>query len=608
MPPVQMPPVEMPPVQMSPSRTSVTPSSATSTRATPVRAARLRTLFVAVLLAAPLPGGWGAAAQQTSTDVVATWRGGSLTRGEYDSWRTYRGLEDSPGTIRELVFVHSMATAGETRASADADDLRTRLELEVVRRNLLLAPLRDRIEATATVRDEEVEDLLRAHPEAFHQARRLLLRNLYKRLGKGGEAGGVRARMEEIHHRLREGADFETLARTESESQTRFRGGRLGFVTADELPPPVAEAVRDLEPGEISAVVEYGNGLSIFRCDEVREARDPTRADQRAKVHARLLRQRRKQVWADFIDALWEAAETELHPASETTVLEMEGYRLTAAGLSVLFELQGRDAVLGELDTSAVESFLRTWGREVLAVRRAIELGLDREPEIAAALHWKRIEARAHRELVRRIDARLGEPGEKELRRFFAAEPERFRHPPSYEIAVLRFPLGEGATRRERVEAARRVERRLAGGELTFAEAARRHSNHPTAAAGGYLGWIPRSRAVAWGPVVTSALRQMRPGDRSGLLRLESALWIFELRGERPARAMTFEEAEPQITRELRRQQIRRLERRVREEQLEAIGAALVDDIAEPPDDPPRSSPSPSSTRDRLGGRADRHR
>jgi peptidyl-prolyl cis-trans isomerase SurA len=173
---------------------------------------------------------------------------------------------------------------------------------------------------------------------------------------------------------------------------------------------------------------------------------------------------------------------------------------------------------------------------------------------------------------VRRVDERWREPGEEELRRQFAAHPRRYSEESGYELAVVHFGKGDDP---DRVRHAVEVARRLRAGELAFEDAARRYSIHPSAADGGLLGWQTSRQIAAWGAVAGKALRQMSPGERSGLLRLESGLWIFELRASRDARPMSFAAAEERLRSDVRRQRIRELERIIRREHLEEIALSI---------------------------------
>lgn len=505
-------------------------------------------------------------------EIVATWKGGSLARADYESWRTFHELDDGPDAIREMVFVESMAAISRERGVEG--EPRTRLEIEAMRQQVLMEALRSKVVAQVTVTDEEVEALRREDPDVLRRPRKVRLRNIYKRLGD--DPAATRERMRQIQRHLSEGADFKELARRESESQTRFRDGLLGFFAPEELPPEVGAAVRELAPGELSGVIEHGAGLSIFLCEEVREARAPTPDEVRSKLRTVLFRQRQREHWAAFQERLFAEAEPRVR-TSGPVALEMEGYRLSAEDLAELVDLRSAgERQAADLTDSQIEDLLRSWAVGVEGVRRAVREELDRDPGVAAALHWRHLRILGRRELVRRVDERLREPDEKELRRRFEADPRRYREEPAYEVAVIHFGAADGQDPREQVRRAVDAARRLEAGELTFDEAARRYSVHRSAADGGLLGWQTSRQIAAWGPVAAKALRQLKPGERSGLMRLESGLWIFEIRGHRDERPMSFEEAKKKLRQDLRQQQIRELESVVRQEHLEEIDLALV--------------------------------
>src|SRR5690606_30339141 len=110
------------------------------------------------------------------------------------------------------------------------------------------------------------------------------LRNLF--IARPADAGPEeverrRELIDALHQRLTQGEDFGSLARTHSESQTRIRDGRLGFVTLDRLEPTVAAAVRDLDQGALSPVIETTDGWTILLAEGVVPAGPrPRAADQ----------------------------------------------------------------------------------------------------------------------------------------------------------------------------------------------------------------------------------------------------------------------------------------------------------------------------------------
>jgi peptidyl-prolyl cis-trans isomerase C len=105
--------------------------------------------------------------------------------------------------------------------------------------------------------------------------------------------------------RLRGGADFAQVARTESDdAQSGAQGGSLGPLRADGLPPDVAGVVTKLKPGEISNPVKTQFGVHIFTVSE------PTLAELRPA----LLQKVQQEIAAKEIDRLQKAAKVDLDP------------------------------------------------------------------------------------------------------------------------------------------------------------------------------------------------------------------------------------------------------------------------------------------------------
>lgn len=65
---------------------------------------------------------------------------------------------------------------------------------------------------------------------------------------------------------LQHGADFAVIARQQStDTASAQRGGQLGPVTREQLPPEIANVVFSLKPGEISKPVVSQYGIHIFK-------------------------------------------------------------------------------------------------------------------------------------------------------------------------------------------------------------------------------------------------------------------------------------------------------------------------------------------------------
>ncbi|HEX5259182.1 MAG TPA: peptidylprolyl isomerase [Sphingomicrobium sp.] len=74
-----------------------------------------------------------------------------------------------------------------------------------------------------------------------------------------------------ILDQLKNGASFVGYARQYSEASTAAVGGDLGWVRPEQLPEPIAAAVRQMSPGTVSNPIEVPGGVSIIAVQDTRK-------------------------------------------------------------------------------------------------------------------------------------------------------------------------------------------------------------------------------------------------------------------------------------------------------------------------------------------------
>lgn len=117
----------------------------------------------------------------------------------------------------------------------------------------------------------------------------------------------ARAKAESLLVELRQGSDFEQVARRESmDPATKDQGGDLGWTRRDIMVPEFDRVIFALPPGQLSNVVETQYGFHIIRVDRVRPSE--------VKARHILIRPdydssavRRARMRADSALALWQA-------------------------------------------------------------------------------------------------------------------------------------------------------------------------------------------------------------------------------------------------------------------------------------------------------------
>ena len=124
----------------------------------------------------------------------------------------------------------------------------------------------------------------------------------------------ARAKAEEILKKVRAGADFAQLARTESQDPgSASQGGDLGFFGQGQMVPPFDAAAFGLKPGAISEVVETQFGFHIIKQIEQRAPRTTPFEEARARIGEFLQAQQGEAKTAEMIEQLRAKATIEIY-------------------------------------------------------------------------------------------------------------------------------------------------------------------------------------------------------------------------------------------------------------------------------------------------------
>jgi peptidyl-prolyl cis-trans isomerase SurA len=135
--------------------------------------------------------------------------------------------------------------------------LKRQIEGELAWENLI----RRNIMPFVNVSAEEVNDVL-ARLEASRGTDEYRLGEIYLSATQENRAA-VLENAQRIMQQLEAGGSFVAYARQFSEATTAVVGGDLGWVRLGQLPPQLATAVRQLQPGQLNGPIEIPGGFSI---------------------------------------------------------------------------------------------------------------------------------------------------------------------------------------------------------------------------------------------------------------------------------------------------------------------------------------------------------
>ncbi|NMG28778.1 peptidylprolyl isomerase [Aromatoleum evansii] len=161
----------------------------------------------------------------------------------------------------------------DLRLALEKDGITWNRFRDQIRSEILLTRLREReVDNRIVVTDAEIENFLANNADAlsgeeFHVAHILVRVPESATMQQQSER---LARAESVVERLRAGEDFGRLAASYSDAPDGLSGGDLGWRGRDRLPALFAEAVRQMQPGEVSKVIRSPAGFHIVKLVERR--------------------------------------------------------------------------------------------------------------------------------------------------------------------------------------------------------------------------------------------------------------------------------------------------------------------------------------------------
>lgn len=126
-----------------------------------------------------------------------------------------------------------------------------------------------KIESTVSVGDEEVQAVI-DKLTASKGAEEFRVGEIFISANSANEEQAA-ANAQRVYNALQQGGSFVGYARQFSEASTAAVGGDLGWVRPEQLPEPLAQAVKQMRPGMVSTPIKVAGGYSIIAVQDVRK-------------------------------------------------------------------------------------------------------------------------------------------------------------------------------------------------------------------------------------------------------------------------------------------------------------------------------------------------
>ncbi len=176
----------------------------------------------------------------------------------------------------------------EFRKALEAEGITFRKFREDIRNEIILARLREReVENRINVSEAEIDNFLttqssRHDVQDEYEISHILIRAPEE--GSPEELQKLRNKAEQALKQLQSGTDFSQVSASFSDAPNALEGGSLGWKTSTQLPALFADALKNMQPGQLSPILRSPNGFHILKETNRRGGSSPLVIEQ---THAR---------------------------------------------------------------------------------------------------------------------------------------------------------------------------------------------------------------------------------------------------------------------------------------------------------------------------------
>jgi peptidyl-prolyl cis-trans isomerase SurA len=188
---------------------------------------------------------------------------------------------------------------------------------------LTQAVIRQEVGSRILVSHDEVKKYYDAHKAEFNRPEQVSLAEIFLNTdGKSpAELAAVHKTADGLVKRIRDGADFNEMAKRHSEGTTAASGGELGVFERGQLSKPIEDAVFSLKQGGVSDPIPSSKGLEILKVEQHFQAGEQPFDKVEGEINGKLFNQQMEPTLRNYLAQLRE----------ESYLIVKAGYVDTAA-------------------------------------------------------------------------------------------------------------------------------------------------------------------------------------------------------------------------------------------------------------------------------------
>ena len=188
----------------------------------------------------------------------------------------------------ERIADQNQLNMSDFRVELEKEGIRYQKFREDIRSEIILARLREReVDNRINVTEAEIDNFLTTQASRNDVQDEFEIAHILIRTPEEGtpeELQKLHAKAEQALKKLQDGAEFSQVSAGMSDAPNALEGGALGWKSATQVPALFMDALKTMQPGEISPILRSPNGFHILKLLNRRGGSSPLVVQQ---THAR---------------------------------------------------------------------------------------------------------------------------------------------------------------------------------------------------------------------------------------------------------------------------------------------------------------------------------
>ena len=174
------------------------------------------------------------------------------------------------GFSSEDDFYKTLETQGVTIAN-----LKDRYRDQIMMKKLVDYEVKSKI----SVLPSETNDYYEKHKDQFRENDKYRVKNILIKAKDEVSFELARVEIENIYNKLKEGENFDDLARQYSQGPNAEKGGDMGYIEQGQMLEVLDKAIFKLKPGEFSEPVKSEIGYHVFKTEDIKYGKQASLED-----------------------------------------------------------------------------------------------------------------------------------------------------------------------------------------------------------------------------------------------------------------------------------------------------------------------------------------